>query len=152
MSNKSIRLLIKIISWGVMGASILVALIYFVRISGAAPEDRTSVAASYINWSIILLGVAALLAVIFPLVHFLFNPKNFVKVLLSLGALALVFVVAYLVADTTPIITATSATETNFSNPDVLRFADTGIISTYILLGVALLLLAFTGLRGIFNR
>lgn len=135
-----------------MGASIIVALIYFLRISGAEPEMETVVATPYINWAIVLLLVGALLAVLFPLVHFILNPKNIAKVLVSLGALAVVFVAAYLLADTTPIVTATSALEPNFSDPAVLRLADTGIIATYILLGTALLALLFTGVRGIFNR
>lgn len=152
MSNKLIALITKIISWVIMGASIIVALIYFLRISGAEPEMETVVATPYINWAIVLLLVGALLAVLFPLVHFILNPKNIAKVLVSLGALAVVFVAAYLLADTTPIVTATSALEPNFSDPAVLRLADTGIIATYILLGTALLALLFTGVRGIFNR
>ena len=152
MSNKLLSKLIKFFSWGVMGASILIALVYFLRISGASPDEETAIAASYINWAIILLGVTAVLAVVFPLVYFLFNPKNALRLLLALGAFVAVFVVAYLLADTTAIITATSATEPDFSNPAVLAFADTGIFATYILLGVALFLLLFTGLRGVFNR
>jgi hypothetical protein len=152
MSNKLIALITKIISWVIMGASIIVALIYFLRISGAEPEMETVVATPYINWAIVLLLVGAVLAVLFPLVHFILNPKNIAKVLISLGALAVVFVAAYLLADTTPIVTATSALEPNFSNPAVLRLADTGIIATYILLGTAILALLFTGVRGIFNR
>lgn len=152
MSNKLISKLVKFFSWGVMGASVLVALVYFLRISGAAPDEEISVATSYINWAIILLGVTALLSVIFPLVNFLLNPQNIAKVLLGLGAMVAIVVVAYLLADTTPIVTAASAEVSDFSDPAVLKFADTGIISTYILLGVALLLLAYTGVRGIFNR
>jgi len=152
MSNKLIALITKIISWVIMGASIIVALIYFLRISGAEPEMETVVATPYINWAIVLLLVGAVLAVLFPLVHFILNPKNIAKVLISLGALAVVFVAAYLLADTTPIVTATSALEPNFSDPAVLRLADTGIIATYILLGTAILALLFTGVRGIFNR
>ncbi|MDD3567650.1 MAG: hypothetical protein PHT92_04540 [Bacteroidales bacterium] len=152
MSNKLIALITKIISWVIMGASIIVALIYFLRISGAEPEMETVVATPYINWAIVLLLVGAVLAVLFPLVHFILNPKNIAKVLISLGALAVVFIAAYLLADTTPIVTATSALEPNFSDPAVLRLADTGIIATYILLGTAILALLFTGVRGIFNR
>ena len=151
MSNKSIRLLIKIISWGVMGASILIALVYFLRLTGIDPQDEI-VATSYINWAIALFSIAVLLSVLFPLVHFLFNPENLVKVLLSLGAMAAVFVVSYLLSDGTPIVTAVSAADADFSNPSVLKFADTGIFATYILFGVALLLLLYTGARGLFNR
>ncbi|MDX9770835.1 MAG: hypothetical protein RBT19_10760 [Tenuifilaceae bacterium] len=152
MSNKLIALITKIISWVIMGASIIVALVFFFRISGAEADMEVIIAAPYINWAIILLLIGAVLAVIFPLVHFILNPKNIAKVLVSLGVLAAVFLTAYLLSDTTPIVTATSALEPNFSDPAVLKLADTGIIATYILLGTALLALLFTGVRGIFNR
>lgn len=152
MSNKLIALITKIISWVIMGASIIVALVFFFRISGAEADMKEIIAAPYINWAIILLLIGAVLAVIFPLVHFILNPKNIAKVLVSLGVLAAVFLTAYLLSDTTPIVTATSALEPNFSDPAVLKLADTGIIATYILLGTALLALLFTGVRGIFNR
>ena len=152
MSNKLIALITKIISWVIMGASIIVALVFFFRISGAEADMEVIIAAPYINWAIILLLIGAVLAVVFPLVHFILNPKNIAKVLVSLGVLAAVFLTAYLLSDTTPIVTATSALEPNFSDPAVLKLADTGIIATYILLGTALLALLFTGVRGIFNR
>lgn len=152
MSNKLVALITKIISWGIMGLSIIVALVYFFRISGAAPEMEEVIAAPYINWAIVLLLIAALLAVIFPLIHFILNPKNIAKVLVSLGALAVVFIVSYLLSDTTPIVTATSAFNPDFTDPNVLKLADTGIFVTYILLGAAFLALLLTGVRGIFNR
>lgn len=152
MSNKLIALITKIISWVIMGASIIVALVFFFRISGAEADMEVIIAAPYINWAIILLLIGAVLAVVFPLVHFILNPKNIAKVIVSLGVLAAVFLTAYLLSDTTPIVTATSALEPNFSDPAVLKLADTGIIATYILLGTALLALLFTGVRGIFNR
>ena len=152
MSNKLIALITKIISWVIMGASIIVALVFFFRISGADADMEEIIAAPYINWAIILLLIGAVLAVVFPLVHFILNPKNIAKVIVSLGMLAAVFLTAYLLSDTTPIVTATSALEPNFSDPAVLKLADTGIIATYILLGTALLALLFTGVRGIFNR
>lgn len=135
-----------------MGLSIIVALVYFFRISGATPDMEEVVAAPYINWAIVLLLIAALLAVIFPLIHFILHPKNIAKVLVSLGALAGVFIVSYLLSDTTPIVTATSALNPDFTDPNVLKLADTGIFVTYILLGTAFLALLFTGVRGIFNR
>lgn len=132
-----------------MGISIIVAVIFFVRISGAEADYKIVIAESFIMWAFILLVLAALLSVLFPLVQFILNPKNAVKALVGLAALGLVFIVGYLMADTTPIVTVTSATELDFSNPSVLRFADTGIISTYILLGIAVAALLFTGIRSI---
>jgi hypothetical protein len=150
MSNSLVNLIVKIFSWGIMGISIIVAVVFFFRVSGAEGDSaKMVIAESFILWSVILLAVAALLSVLFPLVQFILNPKNAGKALVGLVALGLVFLVGYLMADTTPIVTATSAAESDFSDPSVLRFADTGIISTYILFGIAVASLLFTGIRSL---
>ena len=66
--------------------------------------------------------------------------------------MAVIFVVSYLMADTTPLVTATSATDLNFSNPTVLKFTDTGLFATYLLFVISLLLLLLTGLKGVIKR
>jgi hypothetical protein len=152
MSNSLVNKLVKIFSWGIMGVSVILALVFFFRISNAEPDNQIFVAESYILWAFILLVIAALLSVVFPLVNFIKNPRNTLKVVLSLVFMGLLFLVAFLMSDTTPLVTATSATEPNFSTPSVLRFADTGIFATYLLFGIAVLSLLFTGVRGIFKR
>ncbi|MFP4556527.1 MAG: hypothetical protein ACLFNU_06630 [Bacteroidales bacterium] len=147
MSNKLIELLVKIFSWTLMGVSIIVALVYFFRISGAEAEQEMVVAEPYILWALILLGLTAFLAIIFPIIYFVLNPRNAVKALVGLLGLGLVFLIGYLSSDTSPIDSAVS--NPDFSDPAVLRFADTGIIATYILLGFAILSLIFTGVRSI---
>jgi hypothetical protein len=140
MSNSLVNLLVKILSWGIMGISILIALLFFANVVN---EEL------FILWAYLLVAIAAAAAIIFPIIFFASNPKNAVKALVGLGALGLVFLVGYLMADTTTIVTATSANEPAFSDPSVLRFADTGIISTYILFGIAVLSLLLTGIRSI---
>ncbi len=147
MSNKLIELLVKIFSWTLMGVSVIVALVYFFRISGAEAEQEIVVAEPYILWALILLGLTAFLAILFPIINIVLNPKNAVKALLGLITIGVVFLIGYLGSDTTPIESAVS--NPDFSDPAVLRFADTGIIATYILLGVAILSLIFTGVRSL---
>ncbi|MFO8020847.1 MAG: hypothetical protein R6U65_00165 [Perlabentimonas sp.] len=147
MSNKLIELLVKIFSWTLMGVSVIVALVYFFRISGAEAEQEIVVAEPYILWALILLGLTAFLAILFPIINIVLNPKNAVKALLGLITIGVVFLIGYLGSDTTPIESAVS--NPDFSDPAVLRFADTGIIATYILLGVAILSLIFTGIRSL---
>jgi len=147
MSNKLIELLVKIFSWTLMGVSVIVALVYFFRISGAEVDQEIAIAEPYILWALILLGLTAFLAILFPIINIVLNPKNAVKALLGLITLGVVFLIGYLGSDTTPIVSAVS--NPDFSDPAVLRFADTGIIATYILLGVAILSLIFTGIRSL---
>lgn len=149
MSNNLVNSLVKFFIWGLMGVSVIVALVFFFRISNADPSQEATIAESFILWAVILLGIAALLSIIFPIIHFAANPKNATKAILGLAAVGLVFLVGYLMADTTPIVTAVSATNLDFSDPSVLRLADTGIIATYILFGVAVLSLLFTGVRSL---
>lgn len=147
MSNNLVNSIVKFFSWGLMGVSVIVALIFFFRISNADPSQEIAIAESYILWAFILLGIAVVISLAFPLIYFALNPKNATKALVGLAAVGLVFIVGYLMADTTPIVTAVSDTNLDFSDPSVLRFADTGIIATYILFGVAVLSLLFTGVR-----
>lgn len=126
-----------------MGVSVAIALLFFANIVN---EEL------FIMWAYVLVAIATVLAVAFPIIFFALNPKNAVKALLGIGAVGVVFLIAYLMADATPIVTATSALDENFSNPSTLRIADTGILATYILLGVAVVSLLLTGLRSIFNR
>lgn len=143
MSNSLINKIVKVFSWGLMGISVLITVLFF---TNTINEEL------FIIWAYVLVVIAAVLAVLFPMIYFAANPKNAVKVLLSLGFLGVVFVVAYLMADSTPILTAAANAQESLSDPSVLVFADTGIISTYILLSVAVLALLFTGVRGIFSR
>jgi len=142
MSNNQISLTIKVLSWVIMGLSVIIALLFF---SNVVTEELM------IMWAYLLVGIAALLSIIFPVIFFALNPKNAVKALVGLVGLGVVFLLGYLMADTTAIVTATSALNSDFSDPSVLRFADTGIIATYLLFGVAVVSLLFTGVRSIFN-
>ncbi len=150
MSNNLVNKLVKIFSWGIMGASVIVALLYFFRISSSEKIEHMDIASSYLIWAYALIGLAALLSVLFPLIQSIFNPKNAVKALIGLAGLGLIFLVGYLMADATPI--ASAVNNPDLANPSVLIFADTAVIATYILFGVALLALVFTGIKGLVNR
>lgn len=133
-----------------MGASVIVALVFFLRVSNAEKAAQIEISSSYIVWAYILFGIAALLSVLFPIINTISNPKNAVKALMGVAGLGLVFLVGYLMSDATPIASATD--NANLANPSVLTFADTGIFATYFLFGFAILALLYTGVKGLFNR
>lgn len=112
-------------------------------------QDADSVQ-SFIVWAYILFGIAAVTALVFPVINFVRNPKNAVKSLIGLGAIAVVFLIGYLAADATALPSPTQ--NPDLSNPSVLVISDTGLIATYILFGSALFLMLYTGIRSVFHK
>ncbi len=141
MSNSLLNTVVKAFSWVLMGISVVIAVLFF---TNTVNEEL------FIFWAYILTIIAALLAVVFPVIFFAVYPKNAIKALAGLAVLGVVFFAGYLMADTTPIVAAVM--HPDFTNPSVLQFADTGIIATYILFGIAVVSLLFTGIRSLFNR
>ncbi len=91
-----------------------------------------------IIWGYILLLVAALTALVFPLVYAIVHPANMIRGLLVLIGVAVLIGFSYLLSsgETLEII---GYTGTDNSNPAVLKLIDTGLIFNYFVLGLALL-------------
>lgn len=156
MTEKRVRLFLRVLMWTLLAVSLLLFAIFAARISGlestASKTEQAALANTLIIWTYILIGVATFFTLLFPLLFIVQNPRKAVKLLVSLAFLFVVFGVSYLLADATPIITATSGVNPDFSDRFVLLLTDTGIIGTYILIAIALLLLVFTGVRNILTR
>lgn len=127
-----------------MGVSIIVTVLFFL-----SDQDAESVQ-TFIVWAYILFAIAAASAVIFPVINFVRNPKNAVKSLVGLGAIAVVFLIGYLAADVTALPSPTQ--NPDLSDPTVLVISDTGLIATYLMFGLALLLMLYTGIRSVFQK
>jgi len=76
--------------------------------------------------------------------------KKTIKALIGIVGMAVVLLIGYLLSDATPIVAPQN--NPDFSNPTVLILTDTGIIATYILFGVSVLILLYTGVRGAFRK
>lgn len=142
--NSTLSTYTKVLSWLLMGVSIIITILFFL-----SNQDINSVE-PFIDWAYILFAIAALSALIFPVVNLFRNPKNVTKSLVGLLAVALIFVIGYVLADATPIPSPTQ--NPDLSNPTVLIISDTGLIATYLLFGISLLLLFYTGIRSAFHK
>lgn len=153
MTEKTVKIITRTILWTLLGLSlILVSVFWFGLDASLGKEAQADQVNTVIVWTYILAITAALLALVFPIWSVIQNPRSAVKLLVSLGSLALVFLIAYAFSDTTPIVTATSGSNANFSDPSILLMSDIGIISVYILGGIATLLLLLTGLCSVLQR
>jgi len=144
MSENIVKILVKVFTWSIMIVSVALAVMFFLGYINEAP---------FIVWAYVLTLVAAFLAVLFPIIFMFIYPKKALKALGGLAIIGLVFLIGYMFADATPIKDISSANPNpNFANIGVLVYSDMGLIATYLLAGVAVFLLLFTGVRSIFSR
>jgi hypothetical protein len=103
-----------------------------------------------IIWGYILLIIAAITAVIFPIVYVIIQPANLLRSLLILIGVAALLGVSYLLSsgETLEII---GYTGTDNSNPSVLKIIDTGLIFNYFILGLALLSIVYAEIAKYFK-
>ena len=100
--------------------------------------------ASLLNWAYVLFVIAVIAAVIFPIVRLFTRPKQAMKSFIGLAALAVVVLIAYAMADGTPMnIIGYSGTD---NVPSRLIFSDTIIYTMYILFGAAIIAIFATEL------
>ncbi len=90
-----------------------------------------------IVWGYILLLIAILTAVSFPIIYAIIHPANMIRSLLILVGVAALIGIAYLLSsgETMEIIGYTGSDN---SNPAALKLIDTGLIFMYFVLGLAL--------------
>lgn len=90
-----------------------------------------------LNWAYILCGIAVIAAIIFPIVRLFTRPKEALKSFIGLVAVIVVVLIAYALADGTPM------NLKGYNGPDnvpsMLIFSDTIIYTMYILFAGAIL-------------
>lgn len=127
--------------------AITVIILGFFIFGGDVPDQiyATPVyTASLLNWAYILLIVAIIAALVFPVIRLFTRPKQAMKSFIGLGGVVLVVLIAYAMADGTPM------NIIGYSGPDNvpswLIFSDTIIYTMYILFGGAILSIVATEL------
>lgn len=114
---------------------------------GEVPDQQYTTpvyAASLLNWAYVLFIIAIVAAVLFPIVRLFTRPKQAMKSFIGLAVLAVVVLIAYAMADGTPMnIVGYSGTD---NVPSRLIFSDTIIYTMYILFGAAIVAIIATEL------
>lgn len=113
---------------------------------GSAPEPNVD---AMLRWTYAMIGIATLCAVLFPIVNIAKNPKSAVRSLIGLAIVAVIVLIAYSLADTTPVYTPGNAE--GYTNALELKLSDTGLITTYFALGIAVLSIAVTEVYKLFK-
>lgn len=93
----------------------------------------------------IYFGIAAVLALIFPVIYIVTHPKKVKNVLLGILVFAIIIVIGYLLGSDKQLA----------SNPDVsvttMKLVDSGLKAAYIFLGLAFIGVIYSEISGIFR-
>jgi hypothetical protein len=104
-----------------------------------------------LGWAYILFIIAALAAVLFPLISTVTDVKAILQLLAILGAAAILVVFSYFVLASDTAISIIGYTGTDNTNPKALKWIGTGLYSTYIIFGIALLSILYSEVAKLFK-
>ena len=104
-----------------------------------AGEDAPSFTSTFLVWTVILFGIAVLVALSSAVVSMISNPKVLVRSFISVGIIAVIFLLVYVLSAGEPMsvkdIEVTASTS---------KWVSTGLNFTYLLGGVAIVGMVFS--------
>ncbi|MDX9929816.1 MAG: hypothetical protein RBS37_08220 [Bacteroidales bacterium] len=152
MSNLSSRL-ITILLWVLMALTAVLIVIFYagpvVEGTEGTNYEEPIITNSFLVWAYILLGITVGLTVIFSLIGLFSNPKGAKKSIVALVVVAAVLVVAWLLADDTVLHLPHYTGKDNV--PQTLKLVDTGLFTTYLLAGLAILAIIYSEISKVFK-
>ncbi len=151
--DKKIRKIITIILYVLMGVSIvLVTLFYFGKVvpgtEGTNMEEPV-ITGKILIWAAILVTITAGLALIFPIIHLVTNLKSAKRGLFILLGVAVLIFIAYTLSSN-EVLTIPGYTGTD-NVSGTLKIAGTGLFTTYILAGLAVLSILYSEISTYFK-
>ncbi|MCC8035157.1 MAG: hypothetical protein LIO77_04385 [Rikenellaceae bacterium] len=132
--------ILSLIKYVLLAISVVALIFVFVRGEGGVPM--------ILNWAYVLFIIAVAITILFPLFNIATNPRGAMRSLIGLLVVVVVLGIAYAMSSTEPV---TNSAGGFFTNPTELKISDTGLITTYIALGVAFLVVIFGEIRNSFK-
>jgi len=158
MNNKAFKY-IKYLLYVLLALGVAV-FAYFVIASALYPEPATEFPVGTVGnamgvnvmlvYAYIILAVALILAIFFPIKNIICNPKGAMRTLIGLVMMIVLFGVSYLLASDAPV--PNPAANGYFDNPTQLKLVDLGLYSAYAILAAAFLVIIWGEIRSAFKR
>jgi len=119
--------LIKYFAWLLWGVSLVILILF---LFGSKTQGNSGAIGIYLTWSYILTGIAALAAILLPLVYMVENPKMLIKTSVYIGIMLVVGIISYLLATETLVGTIKD------TPPNEVKWTETGLIAMYFFLAI----------------
>jgi peptidoglycan/LPS O-acetylase OafA/YrhL len=142
--NKFIRIIYIIL----LAICALLGILFYAGGTGA--NDSPIFTNTFIVWAYILTGIATLSAIVFPIVKMVGNPQNAKKSIMGVVALLIVVAIAYFFSSG-DLMKLNDPEMAKYNIHSTLKEVDTGIITTYLLIGIAIVAMIYTEVAKIFK-
>lgn len=137
---------VKFIGYGLLAISVLITFAFLGSSNFTTKEFPLT--DLMLNWTYLMLVLAAIVAVVMPLINIVKNPRAMVGSLVGFGIIAVLVLVCYLMASDEPVVTVS----TTFDNKAALLVTDAGLYATYITFVVAIVAIIGGELFKVFKR
>jgi len=144
MSNNK---LFSIISYSLLGLSALVG-VYFYLSDFDNNDTLNQVTGVALTWCYILLGLAVLAAVVFPIISMIKSPKNAKIALFGVVGLGIIFVISYTLAGNTEFIDVDGKL---LADATASKLSGAGLISFYFLGAASILTVIYAEVSKMFK-
>lgn len=124
-------------------------LFYFGGYVDGAAHPTPVYTESFLNWAKALFIGTAAVAIIFEIIFIIMRPKNAVRSLISILALAVVVFIAYSLGDGTPL--KLTGYEGPDNVPSMLIMSDMFLYTMYFLFGIAIVSIAYSEISRLFR-
>ncbi len=144
--DKIILNVFKVISLILIALAVIFQVIVLVK--GDDAVQNTNIIDNFITTSAFALGIAAILAIAFPIIFIGQNPKNALKLLAVLVGFVIIGFICYSIAGNS---FSNVRLEELKTTENVSRMVGAGLYFTYIVGGGAILAIIFSSLAGLFK-
>jgi hypothetical protein len=152
MSNISINRVITIGLYVLMAVSAVFVLIFYFGSVVPGTEDtpykEPVITEAFLTWAYILIGLAVLFALLFPIIRMVTSPKNALKTLIGVvGMVVLVGIMYMLASDEVLVITR----ENPDNVPSTLKWVGAGLNTMYVMFIAAVLAILYSEINKAFK-
>lgn len=144
--------IITILLYVLMGISAIFTLIFYFGNVVPGTENTAMkepvITDSFLLWATILLGLAVVFALIFPIVRMFTSPKNALKTLIGVVGMVVVIVIMYFFASDEVLVIAR---ENPGNVPSVLKWVGAGLNTMYVMFVAAIVAILYTEISKAFK-
>ncbi|MCB0804616.1 MAG: hypothetical protein KDC05_02400 [Bacteroidales bacterium] len=144
--DKTILNIFKIVSLVLIALAVILQIVVLVQ--GKEGVQNSSVLDNFALLAYVALGIAIFLAILFPVIFIIQNPKNALKVLIGVGVLVILGFICYSIATNTFSIVQLEELETS---AEISKRVGAALYFTYIVGGLAVVSIIFSGIAGLFK-
>lgn len=154
MNNNMILKVSRIVSIVFMAIGALFIILVLAKGDTAMHEvsAQDSILNPFFIFSYVILGLAAVLAIVFPIAYAISNPKMAIRGAIVVALFVVLFGISYFVAsDTVSTTQIAKAVEEGRINASGIRLVGAGLIATYILTAAAIITLVYASISKLFK-